>query len=58
MRHLRGMSDDMVGKNRKQDLGSPRWPWKAQYTTWGRQEESPLIRKRKRGKPAGWRMGS
>jgi hypothetical protein len=55
---LRGMSDDMVGQIRNGTWEALAGPDETQYATWGEQEESPLIRKRKRGKLAGWRMES
>ena len=57
MWHFRGMSDDMAGKNRNgtwEALAGPERP----DTPLGDQEKSPLIRKRKGGKLAGWRMES
>ena len=58
MWHLRGTSDDMAGKNRSgtwETLAGPALP---NIPLGQGQERSPLIRKRKRVKPAGWRMGS
>jgi len=56
MWHLRGMSDDMDGKNRNGTWEALAGPDETQHATWGDQEKSPSIRKRKEGKLAGWRM--
>jgi hypothetical protein len=55
MRYLRGMSDDMVGKNRNGTWEALAGPVRSN-TPLGKQEKGPLIRKRKGGKLAGWRM--
>jgi hypothetical protein len=53
MRRLRGMGDDMVGQNRNGTWKALVGPEETRHTTRGDQEKSPLIRKRKGGKPAG-----
>ena len=58
MGRLRGMSDDMVGQNRNGTWEALAGPEETRHATRGEQEKSPLIRKRKGGKPAGWRMES
>jgi hypothetical protein len=56
MGRLRGISDGMAGQNRNGTWEALAGPEETRHTTRGEQEESPLIRKRRRGKPAGWRM--
>jgi hypothetical protein len=58
MRRLRGMSDDMDGQNRNGTWEALVGPASPDIPLGKNRKQSPLIRKRRRGKPAGWRMES